>query len=71
LEAAAAGDPDRFWSLGMKDGNPDKVDAISSVWTLLAVLKKVPGGGKGRILAYGQAPAPGGGMVSFGAVTLD
>jgi len=71
LEAAASGDPDLLWTEGMKDGNINKVDALSAAWTLSAVLRKAGVAATGTVLAYGQAPAPGGGMVSFGAVSYE
>jgi hypothetical protein len=51
----------------MSDGNAHRVDALSAVYTLLAVLAPV----RGAELAYGMAPDPAGGLVSFASAEFD
>ncbi len=67
LEALVRGDPEAFWREGMADGNRQRIDALSAVYTALRVLEPV----RGRLLRYGQAPDPAGGIVSFASLVLE
>lgn len=67
LEAIVRGDPEAFWRAGMEDGNRQRIDALSAVYTALRVLEPV----RGRLLRYGQAPDPAGGIVSFASLVLE
>ena len=66
LEALMGGDPEAFWQEGMADGNRQRIDALSAVYTALRVLEPV----RGRLLRYGQAQDPAGGIVSFASLAL-
>lgn len=66
LEAIVRGDPEEFWREGMADGNRQRIDALSAVYTALRILEPV----RGRLLRYGQAPDPAGGIVSFASLLL-
>ncbi|MEK7476787.1 MAG: AmmeMemoRadiSam system protein B [Candidatus Coatesbacteria bacterium] len=65
LAPLCAGDAEGFWAEGAGDGNPRHVDALSAAYTLLHLLGP---DARGTELAYGQAPDPEGGIVSFAAV---
>jgi AmmeMemoRadiSam system protein B len=67
LDVALAGDAEAFWAAGTAGGNPRRVDALSAVYTLLHGLKPPA---TGRRLAYGQAPDPAGGLVSFASAAF-
>ncbi len=67
LEALVRGDPEDFWREGMADGNRQRIDALSAVYTALRVLEPV----RGKLLRYGQAPDPAGGIVSFASLVLE
>ncbi|MDR7439461.1 MAG: AmmeMemoRadiSam system protein B [Armatimonadota bacterium] len=66
LEAIVRGEPEAFWREGMADGNRQRIDALSAVYTALRVLEPV----RARLLRYGQAPDPAGGIVSFASLVL-
>jgi AmmeMemoRadiSam system protein B len=66
LDAICAGDAERFWAEVSRDGNPRRVDAVWPVYVALRVLHPC----RGRLLRYGQAPDPAGGLVSFASVAL-
>ena len=66
LEAIVRGDPDGFWRTVAAGGNPRRIDALSAVYTALRVLEPV----EGRLLRYGQALDPAGGIVSFASLAL-
>jgi len=66
LEAIVRGDPDEFWRTAAAGGNPRHIDALSAVYTALRVLEPV----EGRLLRYGQALDPAGGIVSFASLAL-
>ncbi len=67
LEAIVRSDPEAFWRAGMEDGNRQRIDALSAVYTALRVLEPV----RGRLLRYGQAPDPASGIVSFASIVLE
>lgn len=62
IAQALSRDAEGFWAHGTHDGNARKVDALSAVYTMLELLGP---GEPGRKLAYGQAPDPAGGIVSY------
>lgn len=66
LEALAAGDAEAFWRVAMEDGNRQRIDAVSAVYVALRILAPT----QGRLLRYGQAPDPAGGLVSFASVAF-
>jgi len=66
LERILAGDAEGFWLAVMGDGNPQRIDAALPVYVLLRVLAPT----RGRLLRYGQAPDPAGGLVSFASIAL-
>jgi hypothetical protein len=67
LAPLCEGDAEAFWKAGTEDGNPRRVDALSAAYTLLHLLGP---GARGTELAYGQAPDPAGGLVSFASVVF-
>jgi len=67
LAPAEAGDAEAFWVEGMRDGNERHVDAISGVYALLRILGPRV---EGKLLGYGQAPDPAGGIVSFTSMSF-
>jgi len=67
LAPLCAGDAEGFWTAGTEDGNPRHVDALSAAYTLLQLLGP---DARGSELAYGQAPDPAGGIVSFASVAF-
>ena len=66
LEAIARGDAEEFWRTVASGGNPRRIDALSAVYTALRILEPA----SGRLLRYGQALDPSGGLVSFASLAL-
>ncbi|MDQ7819509.1 MAG: AmmeMemoRadiSam system protein B [Armatimonadota bacterium] len=66
LGAICAGDADAFWAEVSRDGNPRRVDAVWPVYLALRLLSPC----RGRVLGYGQAPDPAGGLVTFASIAL-
>jgi AmmeMemoRadiSam system protein B len=66
LEAIVAGDAELFWQRATAGGNPTRIDAISAVYLAMRALEPV----RGRLLKYGQAEDPAGGIVSFASLAL-
>jgi len=67
LAPAEQGDAEAFWVEGMRGGNERHVDAISAVYSLIRILGPRSAG---KILGYGQAPDPAGGIVSFTSMSF-
>jgi hypothetical protein len=65
LDHAMDGDAESFYASVMADGNKRKVCGLSSIYTTARLLR---GKGKGKLLDYGYAPDPAGGIVSFASV---
>lgn len=65
LVDAMALDPDAFYRSVTADGHWRKVCGLSSLYTGLRMIKSLEDAQTGRLLAYGQAPDPAGGLVSF------
>ncbi|MDR7519132.1 MAG: AmmeMemoRadiSam system protein B [Armatimonadota bacterium] len=66
LEAIVLGDAEAFWRRVTLGGNPQRIDALSAVYIALRVLEPV----RGRLLRYGTAEDPAGGIVSFASLAL-
>lgn len=64
LDAIEAGDAEGFWESVMKDGNRRRVCGVSAIYSVLRLLDAP----RGRLLQYGYAPDPAGGIVSFASV---
>lgn len=64
LEHALALDAEKFYLSVIADGHWRKVCGLSATYTALRWLKAL-GAPAGRLLTYGQAPDPAGGIVSF------
>ena len=73
LVAALALDADGFYRSVVADGHWRKVCGLSSLYTGLRLIKELGGAhaSPGRLLAYGQAPDPAGGIVSFASALFD
>jgi MEMO1 family protein len=73
LVSALAHDPDGWYASSVKDDGWRKVCGLSAFYTGLRLMKGLSGGkaGPGRLLAYGQAPDPAGGIVSFASAVFD
>lgn len=65
LERVAQGDAEGFYRSVMADGNKRKVCGLSSIYTFLRIVA-----GPGRLLQYGYAPDPEGGIVSFASLAF-
>ncbi|MDR5694180.1 MAG: AmmeMemoRadiSam system protein B [Armatimonadota bacterium] len=66
LEAIVRGDAEEFWRTITRRGNPNRIDALSAVYVALRLLEPV----QGKLLRYGQAQDPAGGLVSFASLAL-
>jgi len=66
LDAILLGDPEGFWRQATADGNRQRIDALSAVYVALRALAPT----RGRLLRYGQADDPAGGIVSFASIAL-
>ncbi|MBI5241654.1 MAG: AmmeMemoRadiSam system protein B [Elusimicrobia bacterium] len=67
LEHALRLEADAFYLSVVSDGNKRKVCGLSALYTALRLIKALAGDGSGtgKLLAYGQADDPAGGVVSF------
>ena len=66
LAACAEGNAEGFWNSVMADGNRRHVCGLSAVYSMLRLL----GDASGKVLKYGFAPDPAGGVVSFASMTF-
>lgn len=66
LKAAGAVDPEGFWGSVMEDGNARHVCGLSATYAALSLLE----GTSGKLLKYGFAPDPAGGLVSFAGMSF-
>lgn len=64
IEKALALEADAFYLSVVKDGHWRKVCGLSALYTSLRWIRAL-GASTGRLLTYGQAPDPAGGIVSF------
>jgi AmmeMemoRadiSam system protein B len=71
LVDALALDADGFYKSVVADGHWRKVCGLSALYTGLRLIKAMDGASPGRLLAYGQAPDPAGGVVSFASAVFD
>lgn len=73
LVAALAHDADAFYASAVRDDAWRKVCGLSALYTGLRLARGLGGGkaGPGRLLHYGQAPDPAGGIVSFASAVFD
>jgi AmmeMemoRadiSam system protein B len=73
LVDALALDADGFYKSVVADEHWRKVCGLSALYTGLRLIKELEGGGArpGRLLTYGQAPDPAGGVVSFASALFD
>jgi AmmeMemoRadiSam system protein B len=67
LKCAQGLDADAFYLSVVKGGDWRKVCGLSAMYTALRWMKAL-GAGEGRLLSYGQAPDPSGGVVSFASL---
>lgn len=73
LVAAMSLDADGFYKSVVADEHWRKVCGLSSLYTGLRLIKELGGASAkpGRLLSYGQAPDPAGGVVSFASALFD
>ena len=73
LVSALAHDADGFYASCVDGDGWRKVCGLSAFYTGLRLMKGLTGGmaGPGRLLTYGQAPDPAGGIVSFASAVFD
>ncbi len=73
LVDAMALDADGFYRSVVADEHWRKVCGLSALYTGLRLIKELEGSASqpGRLLAYGQAPDPAGGIVSFASAIFD
>jgi AmmeMemoRadiSam system protein B len=71
LVAAMALDADGFYRSVAADGRWRKVCGLSALYTGLRLMKMIGAVQPGRLLTYGQAPDPAGGIVSFASAIYD
>lgn len=70
LEKALACDADGFYLSTVAGGHWRKVCGLSALYTALRWTSAVAPGATGRLLSYGQAPDPRGGLVSFASAVF-
>jgi hypothetical protein len=66
LQAVGEGNAEGFWNSVMADGNRRHVCGLSATYAALRLL----GGSPGKLLKYGFAPDPAGGLVSFASLSF-
>jgi MEMO1 family protein len=66
LQTIAEGNAESFWNSVMSDGNKRHVCGLSATYAALRLLE----GSDGRVLKYGFAPDPAGGIVSFASMSF-
>jgi len=66
LQAIVEGEAEAFWQAVMLDGNRRRIDAVVPAYVALRILAPC----RGRLLRYGQAADPAGGIVSFASLAL-
>lgn len=71
LVDAMALDADGFYRSGVAGERWRKICGLSALYTGLRLIKALEGSSTGRLLAYGQAPDPAGGLVSFASAIFD
>ncbi len=71
LVDALALDADGFYRSVVADGHWRKVCGLSALYTGVRLIKAIGAKEPGRLLSYGQAPDPAGGVVSFASAIFD
>ncbi len=71
LVDALALDADGFYRSVVADGHWRRVCGLSALYTGVRLMKAIGVSGPGRLLSYGQAPDPAGGVVSFAAAIYE
>ncbi|OGR48387.1 MAG: AmmeMemoRadiSam system protein B [Elusimicrobia bacterium GWC2_65_9] len=71
LVDAMALDADGFYRSIVGGGHWRKVCGLSALYTGLRLIRSLEGSQAGRLLTYGQAPDPAGGLVSFASAVFD
>ncbi|UPT74635.1 MAG: AmmeMemoRadiSam system protein B [Elusimicrobiota bacterium] len=71
LVDALALDADGFYRSVVADGHWRKVCGLSALYTGIRLMKALGATEPGRLLTYGQAPDPAGGLVSFASAVWD
>ncbi len=71
LVDAMAVDAESFYRSVVVDGHWRKVCGLSALYTGLRLMKEIGAKEPGRLLSYGQAPDPAGGLVSFASAIYD
>lgn len=71
LVDALALDADGFYKSVVADGHWRKVCGLSALYTGIRLMKALGATEPGRLLTYGQAPDPAGGIVSFASAVWD
>ena len=66
LQTIAEGNAESFWNSVMSDGNKRHVCGLSATYAAMRLLE----GADGRVLKYGFAPDPAGGIVSFASMAF-
>lgn len=66
LQTIAEGNAEAFWNSVVSDGNRRHVCGLSATYAALRLLD----GAEGRVLKYGFAPDPAGGIVSFASMSF-
>lgn len=66
LQACGEGNAEGFWASVMADGNARHVCGLSATYAALKLLPSC----SGKLLKYGFAPDPGGGLVSFAGMSF-
>jgi AmmeMemoRadiSam system protein B len=66
LQTIAEGNAESFWNSVMSDGNKRHVCGLSATYAALRLLE----GADGKVLKYGFAPDPAGGIVSFASMSF-
>jgi len=70
LDKALKGDADDFFLDGVGENSWRRVCGLSALYTSLRWIDALGGRSGGKILAYGQAPDPAGGIVSFASAVF-
>ena len=66
LQACSEGNAEAFWNSVVSDGNRRHVCGLSATYAALRLLGDV----EGKVLKYGFAPDPAGGIVSFASMSF-
>ncbi|MBI4377337.1 MAG: AmmeMemoRadiSam system protein B [Elusimicrobia bacterium] len=70
LDHALKLEADAFYLSAINDGHWRKICGLSALYTSLRLIRALPGTAEASLLAYGQAPDPMGGIVSFASAVF-